>query len=137
METNSHCMKRFHVMKYLEKKSSNIEERLKKEKIRNFFRSKKNYTTLFVFGQLWVAAISILSNQLVRIDFDLPFCAAILPLVRAIYVIFFITQGFNVVYIIYLRFKNEINTLTATITPTVSFIISGLIFSFTFVITMC
>ncbi len=130
-------MKRFHVMKYLEKKSGNIEGKLEKEQIRNFFRSKKNYTTLFVFGQLWVAAISILSNQLVRIDFDLPFCAAILPLVRAIYVIFFITQGFNFVYIIYLRFKKEINTLTATITPTSNFIISGLIFSFTFVITMC
>ena len=130
-------MKRFHVTKYLEKKSSNIEEKLEKERIRNFFRNKKAYTILFVFGQFWVAAISILSNQLVRIDFDLPFCAAILPLVRAIYVIFFITQGFNVVYIRYLRFKNEINTITATITPISNFIISGLIFSFTFVITMC
>ena len=130
-------MKRFHVMKFQEKKSSNFKGKLEKEQIRNFFRSKKSYTTLFVFGQLWVALISILSNQLVRIDFDLPFCAAILPLVRAIYVIFFITQGFNFVYIIYLRFKKEINTLTATITPTSNFIISGLIFSFTFVITMC
>ena len=130
-------MKRLHRMKYNEKKSSNIEEILEKEQIRNFFRSKKSYKTLFVFGQLWVAIISILSNQLVRIDFDLPFCAAILPLVRAIYVIFFITQGFNFVYIIYLRFKKEINTLTATITPTSNFIISGLIFSFSFIITMC
>ncbi|NPD89635.1 MAG: hypothetical protein HGN29_13030 [Asgard group archaeon] len=130
-------MKRLHVMKFHEKKSSNIEGRFEKEQIQNFFRSKKTYTTLFVFGQFWVAVISILSNQLVRINFDLPFCGAILPLVRAIYVIFFITQGFNFVYIFYLRFKNEINTLTATLTPTSNFIISGLIFSFSFIIPMC
>ena len=101
----------------------------------NFFKNNAKLMFLFFVAQVWVSMLPYLYSQLVWLDFGVG-CGGLLPFINSITVIFVIVPIFNVLYILYLYLRKEINLITALIASILS---SGITFitALFIVIPMC
>ena len=81
----------------------------------NFFKNNEKLMFLFFVAQAWVSMLPYLYSQLVWIDFGVGCGGGMLPFINSITVIFVIAPVFNVLYILYLYLRKEINLITALI----------------------
>lgn len=117
-------------------KKSNLNRENNLYKIKQYLKSDQFFIILLIFGQLWVSVISWIGTQLIYIDYGVS-CSGIMPLVKVIPLVFFISQMFNAIYSLYLYSKKIFKNWIIFTIPMANLFISGIIFAILYVVPMC
>ena len=111
------------------RKESKLDQKF--ESFGRFIETRKMFLIMLGFIQVWVSVLSFITTQFVYINsLD---CSATALIGRLIPVSFFLVQGINAGFIIYLYEKKEISKKLAFFIPMTTLIVSGVVFAILYV----